>query len=132
MIGSLLLRILLLMLRALNDEENPAAHPNRLSSASLVYQISAYLQTHVFEIDALSHIGEVFNYNYKLLSSMFHKAVGETLRSYFLRLRMEKARQLLSEGFSVTETAQTLGYSTVHPFSRAYKTFFKLSPKKDK
>ena len=132
MIGSLLLRILLLMLRALNDEENPAAHPNRLSSASLVYQISAYLQTHVFEIDALSHIGEVFNYNYKLLSSMFHKAVGETLRSYFLRLRMEKARQLLSEGFSVTETAQTLGYSTVHPFSRAYKTYFKVNPRKDK
>lgn len=132
MIGSLLQHIVLLLLRALTPENSKvnvsADLPAGQESASLVYRISIYLKTHIFEIDALSHIEETFHYNYKLLSLMFHQAVDETLRAYFMRIRMEKARQLLKEGVTVTETAELLGYSTVHPFSRAYKTYFKVNP----
>ncbi len=127
MIGLLLLRILLLLLRDTDKEADFINIPKGQNSASLVYQLSVYLKTHISEMDALSHVEEVFHYNYKLLSRMFHKAMGETLRGYFLRLRMEKAQQLLAEGFTVTETAEFLGYSTIHPFSRAYKNYFKIN-----
>ena len=136
MIGSLLQRIILLLLRALVPETSRmdvlGKFPAAQGGASLVYRIATYLKTHIFEIDALSHIEEIFHYNYKLISQIYRSAVGETLHSYFLRIRMEKARQLLREGCTVTETAMLLGYSTVHPFSRAYKTYFEINPSRER
>ena len=41
---------------------------------------------------------------------------------------MERAKELLESGKSVTEAAECLGYSSIHPFSRAYKNYFGVCP----
>lgn len=102
------------------------------SDASIVYRITAYIQTHVCEIDALSNIERNFNYSYGTLSREFMRAMGETLHSYFHRCRMEKASDMLKNGASVTEVAEELGYTSIHPFSRAYKNFYGFPPGKSK
>lgn len=51
-------------------------------------------------------------------------------RDYIKKVRMEKARQYILEGFSVSEAAVNVGYSDVYQFSRAYKKHFGFSPSK--
>lgn len=47
---------------------------------------------------------------------------------YLLRVRMEKARQFLLEGCSVSDTAENTGYSDIYQFSRAYKKYHGIAP----
>ncbi len=98
----------------------------------LVYQITRYLETHIYEPDAIGRLEHEFNYNYRFLSELFSRSMQKTLRSYFSELRMERAKEMLDSGKSVTETAEQLGYSSLHPFSRAYKNHFKICPSKNK
>lgn len=102
--------------------ENGTRHP------PLVYQITRYLETHIENPNAIGRLEREFNYNYRFLSELFSKSMQKTLRSYFTGLRMERAKELLESGKSVTEAAECLGYSSIHPFSRAYKNYFGVCP----
>ncbi len=125
MIGCCLYELLIMLIRSEN------AIPQTLPDSSIVHRITVFLQSHIYEIDAISKIEKTFNYNQKLLASTFKNAMGETIHNYFQRIRMEKANQLLRSRKSVTETAYALGYSSIHPFSKAYKKHFGYSPAKN-
>ncbi len=87
-----------------------------------------YLDRHLCEIDALSHLPEAFSYSYSYLANLFHKFMGQSLRAYFLSRRMELAERYLSEGNSVTATAELLGYQSIHSFSHAFLKHCGISP----
>ena len=54
----------------------------------------------------------------------FKKEYKMSIGAYLKKTRMEKARELLLEKRSVTETALSCGYSEVYQFSRAYKKYY--------
>ncbi len=91
------------------------AEKNRLLS-----QLCAYLDESVQDISALKHLPTRFGYSHSYLSSLFSRAMGISLREYFLLRRHERACRLLAEGRSVTEVAEHLGYTSIHAFSRAF------------
>lgn len=63
------------------------------------------------------------------LEQLFLHNVGELPSSYFQRLKMEQAAQLLEqERLSVKEIAFTLGYAHAHDFSRAFRTYTGKTP----
>ena len=64
----------------------------------LVYQITRYLETHIYEPDAIGRLEHEFNYNYRFLSELFSRSMQKTLRSYFSELRMERAKEMLDSG----------------------------------
>lgn len=41
---------------------------------------------------------------------------------------MNKAKQLLSDGATVTETAESVGFSDIYYFSRAFKRYVGVAP----
>jgi AraC-like DNA-binding protein len=49
-------------------------------------------------------------------------------REYLTSLRMNKAAELLCDGFGVTVTAASVGYPDVFSFSRAFKNYYGLPP----
>ena len=75
-------------------------------------------------VAAQINISEVY------LRKLFSKYRGLSPSRYLLRVRMKKANFYLSEGYSVCETAQNVGYRDVYQFSRAYKKHFGYSPSK--
>lgn len=95
---------------------------------SLVYDIINFLDEHVRDKDALQALPQAVNYSYSHVSHVFSRCVGENLKEYFFKLRMHAADTLLKNGKSVTEISDTFGYSSIHAFSRAYKSFFGVSP----
>lgn len=99
------------------------------SSEELCYQIMNYITTHIYTMERLEELSAYFGYNYGYLSGLFHKTTGETLMQYYTAHRLDSAKALINEGLlSFAEIAETLKYSSVYAFSRAFKRSFGHSP----
>lgn len=101
---------------------------NILSKENLLFQIMGYLKSNIYDINALKKISNEFGYSYSHISHFFSDMTGKNLKDYFISLRMETAHSLLMENNRVTHVAELMGYSSIHTFSRAYKTYFQSSP----
>lgn len=63
---------------------------------------------------------------------LFRQYSGESPMDFRQRLRIERAKQLLlsDEQYTVSEVAQELGFSDVYHFSKTFKNYCGVSPKK--
>ena len=75
-----------------------------------------------------SDIAKQCNISEVYLRKLFIKYRNITPSRYLLKLRMKKANMYLTEGYSVSETAQNVGYKDVYQFSRAYKKMYGYPP----
>ena len=68
--------------------------------------------------------------NRSYFSALFRSTVKKSPRAVLTELRMERAAMLLTRyGYSVTVAAASVGYSDIFVFSRAFKQYYKLSPR---
>ncbi|AEJ61587.1 transcriptional regulator, AraC family [Spirochaeta thermophila DSM 6578] len=102
----------------------------RSHNETLALQIEGYLRDHFDDPSlCLSSIAERFHLSESYLSSFFREQRGEYLSGYLLRLRMERAVDLLvSTRMPVEEVARRCGYTNVSSFRRAFKRMFGVSP----
>lgn len=61
-------------------------------------------------------------------SGLFKRETGQSPGQYLLHYRMERAKELLKAGYSVTVVATSVGYGDLFTFSRSFKKYFGLSP----
>lgn len=59
---------------------------------------------------------------------LFKSAYGKTPHQYLKYLRIEKAKQLLNQGTSVTETCYAIGFESVSSFSGLFSKMVGSSP----
>ena len=60
---------------------------------------------------------------------LFKRVTGSPPIDYFIRLRMQRARQLLETGpLQVKEVAAAVGYEDPFYFSRVFKSLYRLAP----
>jgi len=59
---------------------------------------------------------------------LFKEIYGLPVYEYYAKNRIEKAKILLNDGFSVSEVATQLGYKKLHFFSKSFKSYTGLSP----
>ena len=79
----------------------------------------------------LKEIANQLNVNYSYLSELFRKEMHCGFSVFAQRMRMERARTLLSDpSLRVHEVALKLGYEDPSLFSRDYKRHFGVSPQK--
>lgn len=64
------------------------------------------------------------------LKKLFKCCTGMGLIEYFTRMKMNKAAQLLSDGKSVKDTSDALGFSNQFYFSRVFSKQFGIPPSK--
>lgn len=63
------------------------------------------------------------------LTKIFQEYIGVSLHKYVMNLKVEKARQLLLSGsVNVTEAAGMTGFSSIHVFSKTFKSIMGISP----
>ena len=73
-------------------------------------------------------IAEHFGISDVYLARLFKAENGIPPRKFLMKIRMDEAKSLLREHFSVTQVAQMVGYKDVFQFSKAYKNYFGYSP----
>ena len=59
---------------------------------------------------------------------LFKKIYGKTPHQYLTQVRLDKAKQLLSTGMSVSEVCISIGFESLSTFSGKFKTAFKETP----
>ncbi|WP_226655370.1 AraC family transcriptional regulator [Leifsonia sp. LS1] len=70
----------------------------------------------------LERLARVASTSRSAFAERFHAVVGEPPARYLLRVRMERAKSLLSDGrVSVAQAALSLGYGSEAAFSRAFR-----------
>lgn len=77
-------------------------------------------------IEELSAVANLSKYHF---IRMFHGHFGSTPHQYVLNCRINRAKAVLSEGTSPTQTAQLLGFSDVSHLNRRFKRAYGVTPK---
>ncbi len=114
-------KILICANRSFLGKANNSYVPDaRFDKKRIMVQICSYLNTNVEDINALKKLPEKFGYSYSYLSAFFSKAMGVSLKNYFLTTRHDYECELLKSGLSVTAVAEKMGYSSIHAFSNAF------------
>lgn len=90
-----------------------------------------YIENNLSENISLDDIAKkacLSKYHYHRL---FHKTVGESVKSYINRKRMENAaKELIETDQSIIDIALKYQYASQEAFSRAFKKTFSLTPGK--
>lgn len=72
---------------------------------------------------------EKFPYDYSHLSRVFSQHEKDTIEHYVIKLRIEKAKELLTyKDYNISEVAYKLGYTSAAHFSRQFKKLVGISP----
>jgi two-component system, response regulator YesN len=109
--------------------EEVSSYSNK-NNAEIVAAAKKYIQTNYTKEINLDEIANHVAISSFYLSRIFSKSEGMTYKDYLIKLRMEKAKQLLSEGRkSIKEISIEVGYLDQNYFSRAFKKYFHKSPK---
>ncbi|MBR3681603.1 MAG: AraC family transcriptional regulator [Clostridia bacterium] len=94
----------------------------------IITEVHRYIKYNYAENITVSRLAARFGFERSYLYRLFKARYGVGPKEYLTRVRLEKAKWLLSRGFSVSECAFMVGYSDAFTFSKAYKKFHGISP----
>jgi AraC-like DNA-binding protein len=102
------------------------------SSQSRLAGVAAVLQTEYRGRIPISRLAEIAGMGHTTFHTQFKRAFSVTPRQYQKRLRLIEARRLMvEEAQNASSAAFKVGYESASQFTREYRRFFKLSPKRD-
>jgi AraC-like DNA-binding protein len=76
----------------------------------------------------LQEIAESIGISPSYLGGIFKEVIGTSPINYLLGIRMHKAKDLLREGYSVTEAAEKVGFNDIFYFSKYFKKHEGITP----
>lgn len=86
-----------------------------------VEQVIAYIEGNYMKDIGISQIAADLNVTPNYLSTIFHKKTGSTFMKYVTRLRILKAKELLSDGsLQVQQVAESVGYYSTRHFTKLF------------
>lgn len=96
---------------------------------NVIEEICEYVKVNYGEEISLIAFAQKYYMNHIYLSRLFKSETGENFSSFLTRIRMEKARELLSsDSFLIKEIAEMAGYENPYYFTKAFKKYFACSP----
>lgn len=101
------------------------------SNSGLLYKlenVTSYIHKHYNKNIPLKYLAELVDFNPNYFSSVFKKYTDLTPVQYINSVRIEKACEYLSVGYSVKETAAKVGYNDCFYFSKTFKKLKGISP----
>lgn len=93
-----------------------------------IKQITDLIQRRYNENLKLGMLAQIFNYNSAYLGKMFKNQMGEHFNTYLDKVRIEKAKQFLTQGMKVYEVAEKVGYMNSDYFNAKFRKYVGVSP----
>ncbi len=101
----------------------------RRQSQAIVEKVHYYISKNATEKITLAELGQMYNINKNTLCTLFKKAYGITIIDYINTVRVNRAKVFLRQGdMSITQISESMGFTSVHYFSRVFKQYTQLSP----
>ena len=78
---------------------------------------------------SIEDICQRLNLSKSYLSSLYKRKTGKSIIAHFNEMKIEEARRLIASGrYNFTEIAERLGFSSIHYFSRMFKSVAGMTP----
>ena len=94
-----------------------------------IYLIEAYLNQNYANDITLEETADLFFISKEYLSKRFKEEIGMNFSKYILKLRMEKAKELLKNNYSPKQAGEIVGYIDHVHFHKVFKSYFGVTPK---
>lgn len=120
-----------LLIQLLREEREQLVYHETTSHSILetIREIANYVRQHPGDEHSVISLATRANLSPRYFSQKFKEIIGQTVRSYIIFARIERAEHLLhSTGMTVTEVAEALGYNDLHFFSRQFKKYTGRNP----
>ncbi len=133
MLKARLMQVLLLMMREIVETPRPKQKSCNFESYNKSYAVKKIINylnenyEHKISLDQIAHnmyLSPVY------ISKIFKEETGESPINYLIKIRLEKARDILehSEDGSIKNIATEVGYDDVYHFSKLFKKYYGISP----
>ena len=100
-----------------------------IDDSELIRAVRTYLTERVGEPLTVGDICRHFRFSPAALQKKFRAITGQSLMAYFNEQKIVRAKHLIrSQSASFTEISESLGFSSVHYFSKAFKEKVGVSP----
>lgn len=93
-----------------------------------VRTIKDYINAKFMQNIHVEEIASHMNLDRRYLSRVFKQKTGMSIQEYIIRVRIEKSKKFLRQGYSVVETARFCGYDDACNFSKIFKKQTGISP----
>lgn len=94
----------------------------------IISSLKNYLDENYAEKITLEKLEKQFNYSRYCLLRKFKKKYGMSVIEYSNNLKLDCAKRMLLENYSVNEVAEMLSFSSIYSFSRFFSSRAKISP----
>ena len=110
-------------------DKKPSTDVRQHYHDELLEQILTYIDETLYEPITVGEICQKFSMSRSSLQILFNENLNQTPKKYINELKLEKSRQLISEGkYTISEIALILGFNSIHYFSRAFTQKYSMSP----
>jgi two-component system response regulator YesN len=98
-------------------------------SPDIIHQVTSFIdENYMFDI-GIGQIAEQFHITPNYLSTLFHKRTGTNFMSYLKKVRMLKAKELLTDSkIQIQQVAELVGYFSTRHFARLFAEQFGCLP----
>ncbi|MFC4776915.1 helix-turn-helix domain-containing protein [Paenibacillus sp. GCM10023252] len=111
------------------EEYDELVRTHGVHYSEVVDQVIDYIGKHLDEEISREMIAEHVHLNSAYLSRLFKKETGMSLSDYIMKLRMDKAKELLREPqVKVSNVAASVGYTHFSHFAKMFKKSIGLTP----
>lgn len=100
------------------------------SSIRKVEKVISYMTENFTRRITLNELAECACICPSYLGRIFKRITGRSTVDYLIEIRINRAKNLLRDGFSVSEASRLVGFNDIYYFSRAFKKHTGISPSK--
>ncbi|PIE68750.1 MAG: hypothetical protein CSA21_05630 [Deltaproteobacteria bacterium] len=127
---SIALDLILEQITTANNDTRSPQHLTRGEQEQLLHAKTMLIQNLV-EPPSMKQLSRASGINVNKLQQGFYQLYGVSVFTFLQQYRMREANRLFHEtDMNVTQAAMTVGYSNLSHFSKAYKKYFGILPKK--
>lgn len=107
----------------------PTLDSRHFAESSLIDSILQFIQSQIDQPPSLALICDRFSVSRTYLHRVFKEATGTSPVDYWILLKMKEAKKQIREGGrNITQIAESLGFSSIHHFTRMFKRVTGLCP----
>ncbi len=107
-----------------------AVQESALYQSKQVYEIMTYINQHITEDLALGTLSDHFYLSPSYLCRIFKSSTGTTIHKYITAKRITLAKDLLTQGHSVTDACHLSGFKDYNGFLKSFVSAVGIPPKK--
>ena len=95
----------------------------------MIEQIVLYINENISEPLSVEDLCDHFTLSRSSLQALFRQNLNTAPKEYISSLKLKKSQALIRESkYTISEIASMLGFSSIHYFSRKFKSEFGISP----